>query len=83
MVALVADSNSISHHHLDVMKMEPWRKTCASCGAYIAPYCYGIELQAGSDADLEKPYKTEADEWCTLWRKERKTEWNGRKLVRS
>jgi hypothetical protein len=55
-----------------------WRKTCSMCGAYYAPYCYGIELMAGSDRELEHPYKTEPDDWCPHWRRERKTEWNGK-----
>ena len=55
-----------------------WRKTCSMCGAYYAPYCYGIELMAGSDRELEHPYKTKPDDWCAYWRRERKTEWNGR-----
>lgn len=55
-----------------------WRKTCSMCGAYYAPYCYGIELMPGSDRELERPYTTEPDDWCALWRREPKTEWNGR-----
>ena len=55
-----------------------WRKTCATCGAYYAPYCYGIELMDGSDRELEVPYTTEPDSWCSYWQREPKTEWNGR-----
>lgn len=59
-------------------ELPTWRKTCSMCGAYYAPYCYGIELMAGSDCELEHPYTTEPDDWCALWRREQKTEWNGR-----
>lgn len=55
-----------------------WRKTCSMCGAYYAPYCYGIELMPGSDRELEHPYKTKPNDWCAIWRRERKTEWNGK-----
>lgn len=58
-------------------ELPTWRATCSTCGAYREPYCYGIELMPGSDADLEKPYKTSPKDWCALWRRERKTEWNG------
>lgn len=55
-------------------------KTCATCGAYRKPYCYGIEFMDGCEAELKKPYKTKPDEWCRYWQKERKTEWNGRRI---
>lgn len=59
-------------------ELPPWRKTCATCGAYYAPYCYGIELEPGSDRELETPYTTEPDSWCSYWQREPKMEWNGR-----
>ena len=58
----------------------PTRNTCATCGAYKPPYCYGIELMDGCEAELEHPHKTEPSEWCRYWQKERKTEWNGRSI---
>lgn len=59
-------------------ELPTWRKTCSMCGAYYPPYCYGIELMPGSDRELEHPYKTKPDDWCAIWRRERKTEWNGK-----
>ena len=59
-------------------ELPTWRKTCATCGAYYAPYCYGIELMDGCECELEEPYTTEPDSWCTYWQREPKTEWNGR-----
>lgn len=58
------------------------RHSCADCGAYVAPYCYGIELKPGSECELEKPYKTTPGEWCCYWQRKKVTEWNGKKVVR-
>lgn len=58
-------------------ELPTWRKTCSMCGAYREPYCYGIELEEGSDCERTKPLKTQPLDWCALWRRERKKEWNG------
>lgn len=62
---------------MSVTERPSWRKTCSTCGAYYAPYCYGFELMLGSDRELEKPYTTEPGDWCSLWRQEPKNrvEW--------